>query len=162
MRLATEQLIKTNNCINQFLSEEQTKLLVNYISKEAKWNKQDGIKIQTYSKTRKFGSIDKMEEFPLWANMVAKKLYYEKAVDFFPDEVTVIEQDHNSQIELSSIISDMASVIEKYVVVVLETFSDMHNSLIQPGSVVLSGTHIKTSNGAGRQGKMMALLFKKN
>lgn len=162
MRLATEQLVKTNNCISQFLSEDQTKLLVNYISKDAKWNNQDGIKMQTYSKTQKFGSIEKLQEFPLWANMVAKKLYYEKAVDFFPDEVTVLQQDHTSKIELGNIISDMANVIGKYVVVVLETFSDMNNSTIQPGSIVLSDVYIKTNKTAGRRGKMMALLFKKH
>ena len=162
MRFITEQPTKTKNCVSQFLSSAQAKLLVNYITKEVKWNKQGGVKTQTYSKNQKFGSSYKAQEFPLWANMVAKKLYYEKMVDFFPGEVTVIEQDYNSKIELGSILNDLSSIAEKSVVVVLKTFSGLGNPKIQPGSLMAPEFLVKTNKTDARRGKMMAVLFKKN
>src|ERR1035437_55910 len=99
-----KQTPESKDCVSQFLSTDQAKLLANHITKETKWNECDGVKSQTYSTCQKFGS-PKAPEFPLWANMVAKKLYYEKAVDFVPNEVTVVEQDCHSQAGVSAIIN---------------------------------------------------------
>jgi hypothetical protein len=162
MKVTAIQPTETNIYVNQFLSSEQSKLLVSYISKDVKWDKEDGVKSKTYSKYPKFGSISQVQEFPLWANMVAKKLYYEKMVDFFPSEVIVIEQDYNSKTELGSIINNITNASEKSAMIILETFSDMGKSSIQPGTLMLSNYIIENKRTPRRQGKMMAILFKKN
>ena len=152
-----KQTPKPEECISQFLSTGQAKLLAEHISKETKWNERDGVKTQTYSKYQKFGS-SKPLEFPLWANMVAKKLYYEKAVDFVPNEVTVVEQDCHSQAGMSAIIDKLSEVQGKAVAVVLEIFTG-----IKPGSLVTSESYASDKNKKFTDGgRMMAILFMKN
>ena len=162
MKAITIQPTETNVCVNHFLSSEQTKLLVNYILKDVQWDKEDGVKTKTYSKYPKFGSINKIQEFPLWANMVAKKLYYEKMVDFFPSEVIVIEQDSSVEIGLGNIIKNITNASEKSVMIVLETFSDMSKSTIQPGTLMVPNYILDDTKTTKRHGTMMVILFKKN
>lgn len=156
-----KQITRHEDCISQFLSTDQAKLLAEHISKETKWNTCEGLKTQTYSKYQKFGSSIQSLEFPLWADMVAKKLYYEKAVDFVPNEVTIVEQECHSQEGTSAIVNKLSEVPGKAVAVVLEIVSNMKNSIIKPGSLVTSGAYTADSN-YNDGGRMMAILFVKN
>ncbi|MDP2692807.1 MAG: hypothetical protein Q8O88_04175 [bacterium] len=152
-----KQTPEPKECISQFLSTDQAKLLAEHISKETKWDENDGVKTQTYSKYQKFGS-SKPLEFPLWANMVAKKLYYEKAVDFVPDEVTIVEQDCHSDKGMNAILNKLSEVPGKAVAVVLEILSG-----IKPGSLVTSESYVSDKNKKFTDGgRMMAILFMKN
>ena len=146
----TTQKHETKNYIKQFLCPEQTKLLSYYINKEVKWE-DDKNKIQTYSKYSKFGcSINNTYEFPLWAVMVSKKLYYEKAIDFVPDEVTVFEQTNDTICDIKSIINEAKS---NSVVIILEV---SNSSLVSPGNLIVPSFFIDKC-----EDKVKALLFKK-
>ena len=147
-----KQVPNSKDCTNQFLSTDQARLLAEHISKETKWDERDGIKTQTYSKRQKFGHP---VDFPLWASMVAKKLYYEKAVDFIPNEVTVVEQDCHSIEGVNTILNKLSEVPGKAVAVVLEMFSG-----IKPGSIVTNNSY--TNNDCVDGGRMMTVMFAKN
>ena len=153
----TKQVPEPKECVSQFLSTDQAKLLAEHITKETKWDECDGIKTQTYSKYQKFGS-PKQLEFPLWANMVSKKLYYEKAVDFVPNEVTIVEQDCHSEKGMNAILNKLSEVPGKAIAVVLEILSG-----IKPGSLVTSESYAsEKSKKFTEGGRMMAILFLKN